>query len=327
MKAKWLNLASLSLNQRIMLIVLVALLPLSVISLMQGARARDHLNQLASERLAASANATAAHQREGFNIARRILTRSASEPDIIGATAQCPDNIRAQLVAQQTVLNLARSDAQGRVMCSGLPFAAGLSFAGETWWQKGKLARRLTVSAPTIGSISQRRVIIAMLPIYTAQGDYSGAITAAIDASWLEKALTSLRLSPSAQVGIANAKGELLMASKGFDLDQIQIASSGGKFRTGQSSDGGTWLYHVAPIFGQDLFVVFAEPEKRLLSIADAYWVQNLLLPIGTMFFASFAVWWGIQMFVVRWLDRLSIKAKHIEIGRASCRERVLVAV
>jgi two-component sensor histidine kinase len=315
MKTGRLRLDRLSLNQRIMLIVLVALLPLSIISLMQSARAREHLNLLAGERLAASANATAANQREGFNIARRMLLRASSDPDIVGATDRCTETIKAQLVAQQAVVNLARSDTQGNVLCSGISYSAGLSFAGQDWWQKGKAARRLTVSAPIMGPIAQRRLIIAMLPLYTAQGDYAGAITAGIDVAWLEDALTNLRLSRSAEVGIANASGTLIMHSSGFDIGKVDIGPNGNRFRTAQTADGSKWLYHVAPIFGQDLFVVFAEPEKRLLSFADTFWIQNLLLPIGTLFFASFAVWWGIQLFVVRWLDRLSLKARQIAQG------------
>lgn len=309
------RLGSLSLNQRIMLIVLVALLPLSLIGFAQGFRAREHLNQLAGERLAASANATAANQREGFNITRRMLARAANDRAIVDAGEQCPDKIRALLFAQRTVINLARSDSRGAVQCSGLPFQQNLTFAEQDWWQKGKQARRLTVSAPIIGQISQRQVVVAMLPLYTGQGDYAGAITAAIDVSWLENALTNLRLSSSAQVGIVNADGDLLMQSAGFDIGEIETKAVQERFRIGEAADGSQWVYHVAPIFGQDLFVVFAEPQKRLLSIADEFWIHNLLLPLGTMFFASLAVWWGIQLFVVRWLDRLSVKATSIAQG------------
>jgi two-component sensor histidine kinase len=323
MTAFWGRLNSLTLNQRIMLIVLVALLPISMFSLGQGYRAREHLNALAGERLSASANATAAAQREGFNTARRMLARAAIDVDIMDATTACAGRIKGQLVAQNVVVNLARSDANGRVTCSGLPFTEGLSFAGEDWWQKGRDARRLSLSAPTIGQISQRRVIIAMNPFYDASGQFTGAITAGVDVTWLEGALTDLRLSQSAVVGIADANGNILMHSKDVELGQIEVGAQGKRFRLTEAMDGSTWVYQVAPIFGRDLFIVFAEPQRRLLSVADEFWVQNLMLPILTMFFASFAVWWGIQLFVLQWLDKLSLKAQRIALGTYVYDERL----
>ena len=311
-------LKSLTLKQRVMLVVLVALLPISVFSLAQGYRAREHLNALAGERLAASANATAASQREAINIARRILARAVQDEAIVQASPDCQQRIVNQLVGQNFVINLARSDAEGLVQCSGLPFAEGLSFRNQDWWQKGREARRLTLSAPTIGQISQRRVIVAMLPLHNSIGQYVGAVTAGLDASWLEGALTNLKLSPSAVIGVADASGNILMHSTDVDLGRVEVDSKGKRFLLTETGDGQIWVYQVAPIFGRDLFVVFAEPQKRLLSIAEEFWVQNLVLPILTMFFASFAVWWGIQLFVLQWLDKLSLKAQRIARGQYS---------
>lgn len=114
---------SFTLNRRIMLVVVFALLPISLFSLNSAYRMREHVNALAGARLIASANATASTQREAINMARRMLVRLAMNADVAQGRPDCSREINAQLVGQQAVVNLARSDAAGRLVCSGLPTA------------------------------------------------------------------------------------------------------------------------------------------------------------------------------------------------------------
>jgi two-component sensor histidine kinase len=305
----------LSLNQRIMLIVAVALLPLAIISFTQSYRARDHLNELSGERLRASANATAANQRQAFSIANRMLARAVIDRDIDAASPACSANIKRILFAQDVVINLTKSDASGKVLCSGIPFETDISFAGQQWWEVGKTTKNVTISAPIVGEISKRQIFVMMLPQYDASGQYLGAITAAIDASWLQNAMTNLRLSSSSLVSLVDGSGRILMTSQPVKLNRFQIAKNEQHLSTATTADGAVWLYQSSPIFGDGLYVVFAEPRAEVLSIANQFLVQNIILPIGTIIFACFAVWWGLRRHVIFWLEQLILKAKNISTG------------
>ena len=305
-----------SLNRRIILVVVIALLPLSLFSLDSANRMREHVDALAGARLVANANATAASQREAINLARQLLMSATMDEDIMSGTPRCSREIRAQLLGQQAVMNIARSDAQGRVLCSGLAYEGEVSLAGQPWWESGKTQNRMTLSPPTMGQISQRQTIVAMLPLFGDDGRFVGALTAAISTAWMEAAMKNLRLSSTAMVVLADGNGKVVMQSAGPVLGRLDINMGGSAYRLHTSGPTGDWLYSSAPIFGRDLYVVFAEPQQKLLSVVNRFWVQNLILPIATMIFASLAVWWGIQFHVVRWFGQLSKKASAIAQGK-----------
>lgn len=304
-----------SLKRRIIVIVISALVPLSLFSLYSANRMRDHIDMLAGARLVASANATAASQREAISMARLMLTSAVVNPDIINASERCPREMRVLMMGQQAIINMARLNAQGRVICSSLLSEKVISMAGQTWWQTGKAKQRMTLSPPAMSQVSREQVIVAMLPLYVSDARFDGAVTAGISTAWMKTTMRNLRLSSTAMVALADGDGKVVMQSGGPSLGQLSIAASGANYRIHESAAHGRWLYASAPIFGRELYVVFAEPQQKLLSNANRFWTQTLIAPIVTMILTSLAVWWGIQYQVVRWLGLLSDKGKAIAQG------------
>jgi two-component sensor histidine kinase len=311
----WGLLRGLSLNDRLLLIVLMALLPVSILIVGQGIYAREYLNTLASERLIANTNATALAESQVFDRVERTLRWFAQDKDVQNVTPDCGEVFRKTLLMQGAVVNFVRSDAEGNVICSGLPYQEGTNFRGEGWWQTGKAAQTITVSAPTIGVVSKRRVMVAMWPLYNADGSFRGAVSAGVRMSWLEDSIAGLKLSPTAMVAIVDASGKVLMRTGTHPLDRVTLQQEEGRVVEGTLVDGSSWLMSTAPIFKNKLFVVFAEPKRELLSIANDFWVQALIVPIAILLFTSVAVWWGVQTMVIKWLQRLQDKTIRIANG------------
>lgn len=124
--------------------------------------------------------------------------------------------------------------------------------------------------------------------------------------------MRNLRLSSSATIALADGQGRVVMQTDGPDFGRVDLATDTAAFHLHRQDDGSEWVYAAAPIFGDELYVVFPEPQQKLLSVANRFWVQNLIRPIATMIFASLAVWWGVQSNAIRWFGQLRNKATAI---------------
>ena len=304
-----------TLRNGLVLIVVAALLPIGTLSVVQALSTLDYSRKLIGNGLVTSALATAARERDPFTISQQALLRLSADPAILKAGSGCRDALKTEIDTTPALINLARSDASGRVQCSILPFDPEISFATEAWWQRGIKAREITVSAPVIGSISKKRVLIAMLPIGRANVPNDGAVTAAIDASWLERSMTESELSDGAAVAIVDQSGRVVLTTDKRSLPRFNLEQGNAKVAEAVASDRVEWMYAVAPLFDQNLYVVYAEPTEHLMATALAQVRINLLLPIGALLIASLAIWLGTTRFVLRWLASLGSLADQFAKG------------
>lgn len=304
-----------TLRNGLVLIVVAALLPIGTLSVVQALSTLNYSRDLIGNGLVTSALATAARERDPFTISKQALLRLSTNPAISAANSGCRDALTAEIGNTPALINLARSDAQGRVRCSILPFDPEISFATEAWWPRGIKARGFTVSAPVIGSISKKRVLVAMLPISGGNGTNDGAVTAAIDASWLERSMAESELSSGAAVAIVDHSGDVVLTSDKRSLPRFDVERGNAKVAEAVADDRVEWMYAVAPLYDQDLYVVYAEPTERLMATALSQVRINLLLPIGALLLASLAIWLGTSRLVLRWLASLGLLADQFAKG------------
>lgn len=304
-----------TLRNGLVLIVVVALLPIGTLSVVQALSTLNYSRNLIGNGLVTSALATAARERDPFTISKQALLRLGADPAISKSNSGCRDALISEIGDTPALINLVRSDALGRVQCSILPFDPKISFATEAWWQRGIKARGFTVSAPVIGSISKKRVLIAMLPISGANGLNDGAVTAAIDASWLERSLANSELSSGAAVAVVDRSGRVVLTTDKRSLPHFDVERGNAKVAEAIADDRIEWMYAVAPLYDQDLYVVYAEPTERLMATALSQVRINLLLPIGALLIASLAIWLGTTRLVLRWLASLGSLADQFAKG------------
>lgn len=304
----------LSLSQAILFAVVAALVPIAIFSIAQALSVREYAQQLIAERLITSALATSATQNEPILNAQRVLGNFQQDPDVVSASERCQAILAAQLTDQ--FVNFGFSNAQGYVQCSALPFTGSVYNGGETWWRQGVSTGRFTLSTPTIGKISKRRLIAAMQPLLDQDGRFMGALTAGIDASWIEKALARRKLSRNAIVAIVGPDGKTLMTGDDRALPRVDLEKSFGRAATVTADDGSQWMYASAPLYARQLYVVYAEPKGTLLSTARDQFRVSILLPILTIIFSCAAIFWAINRFVLRWLRSISGLSRQFAFGR-----------
>ena len=304
-----------TLRNGLVLIVLAALLPIGTLSVIQALSTLNYSRSLIGNTLVTSALATAARERDPFTISRQALLRLSNQPAILAYQSGCRDALAAEIGDNPAILNLARSDASGRVRCSILPFDPTVDFSTEDWWRQGIKIPRFTVSAPVFGPISKKRVLVAMLPIKAASGANDGAVSAAIDASWLERSMAESELADTAAVAIVDRGGSVVLTSDKRSLPRFDVDLGNAKVAEANASDSVKWMYAVAPLYNQDLYVVYAEPTQHLMATAVKQVRINLLLPIMALLMASLAIWLGTSRLVLRWLDALSALAGQFAKG------------
>lgn len=304
-----------TLRNGLVLIVIAALLPIGTLSIVQALSTLNYSRTLIGNRLVTSALATAARERDPLVISKQVLLQLSKDQSVRSGKSGCGAALNAGLGNIAAFHNIARSDAMGRVQCSVLPFDPTISFAKEAWWQRGIKAQGFTMSAPVYGQISKRRILVGMQPIRTEDGANDGAVTIAIDASWLERSMDASELDADAAVAIVDKQGAVVLTSEKRQLPKFNVALGNAKVADASALDGVAWMYAVAPLYDQDLFVVYAEPTEHLMAIAVKQVRISLLLPIAAILIACLAIWFGTTRLVLRWLESLRTLASQFAKG------------
>ena len=308
----------LNLNQRLLLAVLVALLPIAIFSIYQAIENRQYSQRLITDRLAVRALAAASQQREPINAAQLTVATLVQNPNVFDNDPRCVEIFKENLRAQSSLVNIVWSDASGTPLCSVLPIPPGAIFVNEEWWKRGVATKKFTLSAPLIGPIAKRRVIIAMQPLFSSSGSYIGAVTAGINMAWIETALREEGAASSGLVGIADANGDIVLSSGPRRFQKIDVRRSFGTAQSVESYDGEEWMYSSAPLYGNQLHVVYAEPARPLVLPIRDQLRAGIAWPVLAVLLTLLAVWMGVNQLVVRWLRELGELTRQFANGNYS---------
>lgn len=304
-----------TLRNGLVLIVVAALLPIGTLSVAQALSTLNYSRTLIGNGLVTSAFATAVRERDPFVISRQQLLSLSKDQSVRSGKSGCRAALKTGLGNSAALLNFARSDATGHVQCSALPFDKSISFTNETWWRRGIKSLGFTVSAPILGQISQKRILVGMQPIWAEDGTNDGAVTVAIDATWLERSMAASELGSDAAVAIVDKQGAIVLSSEKRQLPQFNVAVGYAKVAEAKTLDGVAWMYAVAPLYDRELFVVYAEPTEHLMATAVNQVRISLLLPIAALLAACLAIWFGTTRLVLRWLESLRNLASQFANG------------
>ena len=309
---------SISLKQGLLLVVLAALVPISVTSIVQSIANWDNMQSSAMVGLQANARAVAERERDGFLVANRLLQVAAANPDVRDLTDKCSQVLRTGFSGFDPVINFARSDAAGTARCSLLPFREGTSFAGEPWWERTRNAKSITVSQPTMGTVSGIPIIITALPLTDASGKFTGTLSAGIDISKLAKSVAAAPEGKTGLIAIISKNGELVASSDSVIPFDIPANLRNGLPGTAKSASGEKWMYEAVSISGDDLFVVYAEPRAKIMSAALAQLRTSIILPLIAIILTLSAIWFGTNRLVIRWLAALRRLSDEMTKGNFS---------
>ncbi len=288
----------------LLIAVFIALLPTALLSIYLSFSVRNQARDLISERLVASAEATAAMQRESIAVVGRTMTTLSANTAVRMVMPECDRVLADALVTPSLASNFARIDAGGNVRCAGLPQRSSTNVAVTPWWQQGRDSGQMAFSDTQFGEMSRRPIIIAMMPLRDGNGAFDGAITAGLDVSWVQRALGNRGSSNDVIVALVDGDGNLLVANRrnGPALSTKLIGRLSG---ASTDEDGREWLYASAPVWQDELHIVYAEPLTPLVAPLTEQLRLSIALPIATIILTCLAIWFVMQFFAARWLGRL----------------------
>ena len=149
-----------------------------------------------------------------------------------------------------------------------------------------------------------------------ATGGPGGTVDADLDLDALQDVLDKGRISPSSIALVTDAQGRTVRRDASGAVTQFDVALSFAKAVRGETPDGNRWIYASAPLIERRLFIVYAEPEQRLIAPILATFRLDLVLAVLTILLTSIVVWWGVNTFVIRWLHRIGALATDLAQGK-----------
>jgi two-component sensor histidine kinase len=305
-----------TLRSGLVLVVLAGLLPMAILSIIQGRAAWRDARALATTRLQSQAWLIAEGERDAFIIARHALQTASRSRAVRTMDGQCSAALVNAHRGTTGIANFTRSDATGRIRCSALNYDGSDSFAREPWWQRAIKIDGLSVSKPIIGKISKKPIIVLALPLRSNRGDFDGVATASISLDTLQTALARRSdVNPDALIEIVGVDGSAILSNRKVALVRPVRWDVSDDFSLVKSQDGADWQYAHAPLFGKDLTIIYAKPSTTLLAAGMLQFRQSIWLPLIAMVVASLAIWTGTHWLVVRWLRKLQSLAGQFTRG------------
>lgn len=311
------------------MLLVLALLPLLALGVGRSVVQLQRNQAMVEARLSEQAATTARVEAEVITTARAILTLLADNVDVLSGGLLCDialDRVSNGFVAFS---NFSRFRADGSIACSSAQPLPDVSVSGQPWWptalkHSGRpgatQGKGFFVSGPHWGTMSNRRVLVAVLPVHMLDGAFDGVITASIDMGWIESSLKNRRLGDGAVALILDGAGRPLLSNRPVSFGAMEIGPRSEPVGELTDADGRRWTYAIAPLVSsfdgkQALHIAYAMPETILFSWT--WWQAGLSIaqPLGAVLLVSLVIWFGTNRLVLRWLHKLRQLARAYSAG------------
>lgn len=289
-------------------LMLAAMLPLAALlawTLYAGAErdahfARQHVFQLA--RIASADMARLIAQ------GRNILNGLAARPAVLALdAARCDPILTDFLKLAPRFANALTLDAEGRLLCSGVPLAAGRPNRDDPahYLRRAITSGEFTIGAPAKGVVTGRWELTLARPLLDPQGRVAGVVALAIDLQKLPILPSVEGLSAGTVVGIVSGDGTVLarsLESERFvgtnsrdrpQTRRLLIEKSGTAEEIGL--DGILRIRGYTPVAGTDWIAVASLPSSEVFAGLRQRTAASALLALATV---------AIAMLLALWLAR-----------------------
>jgi two-component sensor histidine kinase len=291
------------------LTIIVWLLPVAVISIMQGMDRVSRDVEDVRERLVQTARATAGDEQNMLASAEQILRALANQPEVRGVTPECHQALASALRGLSFFVNIARYDATGTMVCSALSTGEPINVGRAAWWTDAQRQSGFFITRPMRQPITGTLAVSGILPVRDPSLAFDGVLQIDLDVQWLDFMLRVKQLPEGAVAAIFDSSGALLAANN--ELQAVQIfhnrisLASMDDLLTATTAEGEDWSYAVAPLLGSSAFIGFAMRDSELFRGTYIHVGTDLLFPVLVLALVAGGIWFATDRLVVRWIDYL----------------------
>ena len=314
-----------SLRVQVVAVLALALSPLLVLSLIQGIIEYRAEEQAQLDRLYATAKLASDELESSLERAQGLTDAVAGRAfAFLGDAQRCGVALQRVIAPYPIVSNIAIVDAEGAVGCSARPNGARVNASGDAWFAALADGRETVFSRVMFGQMSERSVMIAGRRLQTQEGEFVGAVAAAIDVVAAARLVREDLLPADAVLAIISAEQALAFSGpvNSVDLSDLPV-----DLRQASRSPPGPSLVEnagfapghaviVTPLAGDELELLLAVPETALDAWGGADAIATFALPSLMWLMALVCTWIAVDYFVLRWLSYLRKLARVYGSGR-----------
>src|SRR5471032_1643071 len=314
-----------TLRRRLQLIITLALLPAVLVSIFQGvARARLDIANV-HDRLIQSAHTVAGSDENLLAAAEQVLRAVGSLSEVRGMNGNCDGVLADTLIGVRYFSNLTRIDASGRVACSAMALAHGMSVKDYAVFTDAQKTDGMAVSNELISRVTGQPVIGGMLALHRPDGSFDGTVAIALDVHWIDYMMRSANLPKGAVVTVFDRSGKVIATNNkdvGSAIAKAALSSGADPSEVSSVVDsrGDLWRYGNAALMGNSIFVTFAMGESRLFGPTYLHVGLDFALPILMIGFAWVAIWLATDRQVTQWISYLRRIAAAYRSGHYTIR-------
>lgn len=324
----------LSLQERLVLLVLAAVLPLAILSVWFAARENDASAARAQSQLKFTASAIATYQERAVDSAQQLLGVITSVPQLRQMQRGACDSFFENLRGRYPVYaNIGVVDAKGQMICGANAGPLGTIARARSAYAQAVAERRFAAGQAQFGSITGRFVLPFAQPLM-AGDEVVGAAFASLDLEHASNLLARMDLPAGAQVVVADRRGRVLMeyprgasAPVGRMLADpaLRAAALAMKPVVGELTDaaGERRLYAAVPsqaVGGESFLSVVS--QDRAQATAGARDQLGDLLPVValTLLTGLAAAWWVGGRVIVKPTKQILGAVRRLEQGKLDAR-------
>jgi PAS domain S-box-containing protein len=204
-------LGRLSLRERLVVLMLAALLPVLGLSLWMALRETRSSVEAAQSQLRFAASLLAANQDRAVDAAEQLLGAIAAVPDLRSlGRARCQAYFEQLREHYPMYSNIGLLATDGQPVCHANAKLGDASAADRDYFRNAMSERRFVMGEPIVGRLSGRTAIPFAMPVKEG-GETTGIVFAALDLASVTASLARVELPAGARVLLADRHGHALL--------------------------------------------------------------------------------------------------------------------
>jgi PAS domain S-box-containing protein len=324
----------LSLQERLTLLVVISLLPLSALAIWFAVGEMRAATRLTQSQLKFAASLIAAQQDLIVESAEHLLGAISAMPVMRSAQRKGCERYFEQLHGRYPMYaNIGLADLQGKVVCHANASSGDFSVADRPYFNQAVAERRFVMGATVFGKSTARWVIPFAQPVFDG-ARVSGAVFATLDLAVAGAALAGAELPTGARVAVADRRGAVLMehppdpegpGQRRVLVPAILAAAQQMTPGSGEWDDrsGERRIYAFVPshLLGGEGFLAWVSMDRAQVTDAALASLRFELLAMAMALVASgLAAWWIGGRVIVKPAQQIVSTVRQLEQGRLAAR-------